>query len=59
MSDPVGFFKARILKDGRITVEKDVREIYELAEGDLCLWRFVRIIKQEKSIRKEADIDDE
>jgi hypothetical protein len=50
--DTSGFFRARIIKDGRITVDAYVREIFDLKEGDLCRWRLVSVISRKQDVQE-------
>ena len=42
MTYNLNYFTARILKDGRITIPQEVRDIYELEEGQRCVFQFVK-----------------
>lgn len=53
--DTSGFFRARILKDGRITVDSYIREIFKLEEGDLCRWRLVGVISRKQDVKEAPE----
>jgi AbrB family looped-hinge helix DNA binding protein len=42
MTGNLNYFTATILKDGKITVPKEQREYFEIAEGDKCVFQYVR-----------------
>jgi len=38
----ISHFKARVLKDGKITIDKKTRDIFNINEGDLIILQFIR-----------------
>jgi len=42
MTYNLNYFTAKLLKDGRITIPQEVREVYNLKEGERLVFQFVK-----------------
>lgn len=46
------FFLATVRVEGRITIPKEIREVYNIKRGDIVQLRFVRVEREGKEVKK-------